>query len=94
MANRNKRYLFICHRNEEEITIESKVSVDNEITTTENSNEDLNFKVIGRICTDSLTLDFTSDRIEWYNDGFSTNKALVDDTVVKIIQQLVNGNNG
>jgi hypothetical protein len=91
MANKHKKYLFVCHRNEEEITIETKESVDTEITLAEGSNEDIDFKVIGRICTDGLTLDFTPDRIEWYDKQYATSKPLVDDAVVKIIQKFVNG---
>lgn len=90
----NKKYLFICHRNEEEITIETKDSVNTEITMTENADEELDFKVIGRICTNGITLDFTPDKIEWYSDEYVGNKPLVDDAIVKIIQQLVNGNHG
>lgn len=92
MANkRNKKYLFICHRNEEEITIETKESVDTEITMAEGSNEDLGFQVIGRINTEGLTVDFDARRIEWYDPSYAANKQLTDDAVVKIIQKFVNG---
>lgn len=85
-----KHYLFICHRNEEEITIETKKAVNTEIEMTETSNKELEFKVIGRINLEGLTVDFPSDRIEWYDESYKTSKALVDDAVIKIIQKLVN----
>lgn len=90
MAQRNKTYLFICQRDEGEITIETKQSVDLELSMSEAENEDIDFKVVGRICTDNLTLDFPSSRIEWYEPTLAENEALVGDAVIKIIQKLSN----
>lgn len=89
--SQKKKYLFICLRDDEEITVETKESVNTEISISESNDEELSFKTIGRICVTGLTMDFTPDRIEWYDKEYAGNKFLVDDAVVKIIQKFVNG---
>lgn len=83
------KYLFICQDDDDPsgISVTTKEGVDSRIRASEEINEDIDFKVIGRIPTTNLTVDFNSDLIEWYNKE-EKEKQLVDTAVIKIIQIL------
>lgn len=87
-----EKYLFICQDDEDPsgISVSTKEGVDNRIRASENMDEDIDFKVIGRIETSNLTLDFNEHRIEWFEDG-AKEKRVVDAAVLKIIQILTGG---
>lgn len=84
-----EKYLFICQDNEDPsgISVTTKNGVDSRIRASEEHDEDIDFKVIGRIPTANLTLDFDANMIEWYEKG-EKEKQMVDNAVIKIIQIL------
>jgi len=83
------KYLFICQDDDDPsgISVTTKEGVDVRIRASENHDEDIDFKVIGRILTANLTVDFSPNLIEWYEKG-EKEKKLVDTAVIKIIQIL------
>lgn len=82
------KFLFICQDDESsDIFVSTKEGVDSLIRDFEESNRDIDFKVIGRIPTTGLTVDFNPDLIQWYEQG-EKEKQLVDTTVLKIVQIL------
>jgi hypothetical protein len=83
------KYLFICQDDNDPsgISVDTKEGVDSRIKNSENHDEDIDFKVIGRIPTANLTIDFNASLIEWYEKG-EKEKQLVDNAVIKIIQRL------
>lgn len=87
---RKPKFLFICQDDDDPsgISVLTKDGVDHRINDSENHDTEINFKVIGRIPTENLTPDFSPSRIEWYEKD-EKEKQVVDNAVVKIIQQLI-----
>lgn len=83
------KFLFICQDDDDTsgISIANKDEVDQRIREMENHDEDIDFKVIGRIPTANLTIDFDGRLIEWYEKD-EKQKQLVDTAILKIVQKL------
>lgn len=88
MANKEK-FLFICQDDDDPsgISVTTKEGVDARIRASEEIDEDIDFKVIGRIPTANLTVDFSPNLIQWYENG-EKEKQLIDTAVIKIVQIL------
>jgi hypothetical protein len=68
-----KSYIFIVQSDEGELMAGRQSDVDDALKQAETQNEDIEFKVIGKIAEpfgkNSLPLDFDESRIEWYEEG-------------------------
>lgn len=72
MSKEKKNYIFIVQNDDGSLAAGRQIDVDNAIKDAENANEDIEFKVIGRIVEPSfgpLPLDFDENQIEWYEEG-------------------------
>lgn len=83
------KYFFICQDDSDPsgISVTSREGVDSRIRAAEDHDEEIDFKVIGRIPTNNLTVDFSPNLIQWYEPG-EKEKQIVDSAVIKIIQIL------
>lgn len=79
--------LFICQRENGELFCSFKADIDAEIKLSEQNDEDLDFKVIGKIKGVHLTKDLAPAAIEWFESG-KKDKAFVDKAVLQIVQFL------
>ena len=65
-----KSYVFVIQNDDGSLAAGRQIDVDTAIKNAENSNEDIEFKVIGRIVEpkgpNSLKMDFNEEQIEWY----------------------------
>lgn len=69
-----KHYIFIIQNDDGSLAAGRQIDVDNTIKDAENANEDIEFKVIGRIVepntgSRTLPIDFDEQQIEWYEEG-------------------------
>lgn len=68
-----KHYVFIVQNDDDELVAGRQSDIDSAIRDSEESNRDIDFKVIGRIIEpagpNTLPVDFNEKQIEWYEDG-------------------------
>lgn len=68
-----KHYIYIIQTDDDDLTAGRQIDVDSAIKDSENNNEEIDFKVIGRVLEpngpNSLPLDFNEQSIEWYEEG-------------------------
>ena len=82
-----QRFLFFCQNEEGAVVVLTKEDVDAHIKETENSDEELDFEVIGKIADCFLTMDINPQQIEFYKPD-SVNKQLIDRAVLAVVQYL------
>jgi hypothetical protein len=70
MSKEKKYYVFIIQNDDGSLAAGRQIDVDTAIKDAENANEDIEFKVIGRIVEPkgprTLPMDFNEEQIEWY----------------------------
>lgn len=84
----NKSYIFIIENEEiDNLSAGRQIDIDNEIKYSEENNQDLDFKVIGRILEPngprSLKLDFDEKLIEWF-DGEERDTIFIKKAILAI----------
>lgn len=87
MSKEKKQYIFIILNDDGSLAAGKQIDVDNAIKDAENANEDIEFKVIGRISEPSngrLPVDFDEKQIEWYEEG-EKDKTFIKRAVVAIV---------
>lgn len=89
MSVTKQRFLFFCQNEEGTVVILTKEDVDAHIKETENSNEELDFEVIGKIADHFMTMDVNVQQIEFYKPD-SINKQLIDRAILAVVQYLAN----
>lgn len=77
--------IYICQTEDGELFADFKTGIDLQIKQSEQDDEDLNFKVIGKVKGQHVAIDFNSANIEWYEKG-EKDKAFIDKAVLQIVQ--------
>lgn len=85
-----KNYIFVCQNDDSgELFAGNQKEIECEINMSEENNQELDFKVIGRI-QKPRSLDFPENAIDWY-DQEPKDAAFVEKAVFAIIKTLKNG---
>lgn len=88
MSNKKpqKHYVFIVLNDDGSLAAGRQIDIDNVIKAAENSNQDIEFKVIGRIVEprgpNTLQMDFNENNIEWFEE--QTDPAFIKRAVAAI----------
>lgn len=87
MSNPKKHFIFIIQNDQEELYAGRQADVDNAIKYADQVNEDINFKVIGKIAEpngpNTLPIDFNEQLIEWFEGP--KDKAFMKRAVLAIV---------